>query len=66
MTGDDLDRPSGKRDRLARMLRVVTVLRGHPDGIRPSEIAPCSTRVTTSCPTTSAKVLGRYLRASTR
>ena len=23
----------------ARMLRVVTVLRGHPDGIRPSEIA---------------------------
>ena len=29
----------GKRDRLARMLRVVSVLRGHPEGIRPSEIA---------------------------
>ena len=29
----------GKRDRLARMLRVVAVLRGHPEGIRPSEIA---------------------------
>ncbi len=28
-----------KRDRLARMLRVVTVLRGHPDGIRPSDVA---------------------------
>jgi hypothetical protein len=25
----------GKRDRLARMLRVVAVLRGHPEGIRP-------------------------------
>jgi proteasome accessory factor B len=40
---DDTDgrgaRASGKRDRLARMLRVVTVLRGHPDGIRPAEIA---------------------------
>ncbi len=35
---DDVIRPTGKRDRLARMLRVVTVLRGHPDGIRPSEI----------------------------
>ena len=39
MTFDDVERPTGKRDRLARMLRVVTVLRGHPDGIRPSEIA---------------------------
>ncbi len=29
----------GKRDRLARMLRVVGVLRGHPEGIRPPEIA---------------------------
>lgn len=28
-----------KRDRLARMLRVVTVLRAHPDGIRPADIA---------------------------
>lgn len=36
---DDVRRPSGKRDRLARMLRVVTLLRGHPDGIRPPEIA---------------------------
>ena len=36
---DDAFRPTGKRDRLARMLRVVTVLRGHPDGIRPSDIA---------------------------
>jgi predicted DNA-binding transcriptional regulator YafY len=33
------ERAPGKRDRLARMLRVVAVLRGHPDGIRPSEIA---------------------------
>ena len=33
------DRSFGKRDRLARMLRVVTVLRGHPEGIRPAEIA---------------------------
>jgi proteasome accessory factor B len=33
------EKPYGKRDRLARMLRVVAVLRGHPDGIRPSEIA---------------------------
>lgn len=33
------DRSFGKRDRLARMLRVVAVLRGHPDGIRPAEIA---------------------------
>ena len=39
MTDDDVDRPFGKRDRLARMLRVVTVLRGHPEGIRPAEIA---------------------------
>jgi len=36
---DESDRPTGKRDRLARMLRVVTVLRGHPDGIRPADIA---------------------------
>ncbi len=28
-----------KRDRLARMLRVVAVLRGHPDGIRPADVA---------------------------
>ncbi len=36
---DEAERPFGKRDRLARMLRVVTVLRGHPEGIRPAEIA---------------------------
>ncbi len=36
---DEAERPFGKRDRLARMLRVVTVLRGHPAGIRPAEIA---------------------------
>src|SRR5687767_5518011 len=39
MTFDEDERPFGKRDRLARMLRVVAVLRGHPDGIRPAEIA---------------------------
>ncbi len=36
---DDGVRSFGKRDRLARMLRVVSVLRGHPDGIRPAQIA---------------------------
>lgn len=35
----DDERAFGKRDRLARMLRVVAVLRGHPEGIRPAEIA---------------------------
>jgi predicted DNA-binding transcriptional regulator YafY len=39
MTFEAEERPFGKRDRLARMLRVVAVLRGHPDGIRPAEIA---------------------------
>jgi predicted DNA-binding transcriptional regulator YafY len=42
MTGDDVFESQerfGKRDRLARMLRVVSVLRGHPEGIRPAEIA---------------------------
>ena len=39
MTMPDETERFGKRDRLARMLRVVTVLRGHPDGIRPAEIA---------------------------
>ena len=39
MTMSDETERFGKRDRLARMLRVVTVLRGHPDGIRPAEIA---------------------------
>lgn len=36
---DEPSRYAAKRDRLARLIRVVTVLRGHPDGIRPSEIA---------------------------
>ena len=36
---DEPSRFTVKRDRLARLIRVVTVLRGHPDGIRPSEIA---------------------------
>jgi len=39
MTYEDEPERFGKRDRLARMLRVVTVLRGHPEGIRPPEIA---------------------------
>lgn len=36
---DDGARRFEKRDRLARMLRVVAVLRGHPDGIRPADVA---------------------------
>jgi predicted DNA-binding transcriptional regulator YafY len=36
---DDGPRRFEKRDRLARMLRVVAVLRGHPDGIRPADVA---------------------------
>jgi predicted DNA-binding transcriptional regulator YafY len=39
MTFEAEERPFGKRDRLARMLRVVGVLRGHPEGIRPADIA---------------------------
>jgi predicted DNA-binding transcriptional regulator YafY len=41
VTADDFETEErfGKRDRLARMLRVVSVLRGHPEGIRPAEIA---------------------------
>jgi proteasome accessory factor B len=39
MIEDGPERAFGKRDRLARMLRVVAVLRGHPEGIRPAEIA---------------------------
>jgi predicted DNA-binding transcriptional regulator YafY len=35
----DGDRAGGKRDRLARLGRVMTVLRAHPAGIRPEEIA---------------------------
>ena len=36
---DPSDRYAAKRDRLARLVRVVSVLRAHPDGIRPTEIA---------------------------
>ena len=36
---DPADRYAAKRDRLARLVRVVSVLRAHPDGIRPAEIA---------------------------
>jgi proteasome accessory factor B len=39
MTFETEERVFGKRDRLARMLRVVSILRGHPEGIRPAEIA---------------------------
>ncbi|HEY7522591.1 MAG TPA: WYL domain-containing protein [Candidatus Limnocylindrales bacterium] len=35
----DEGRSTGKRDRLARLGRVMTVLRAHPGGIRPEEIA---------------------------
>jgi len=30
---------SGKRDRLARMTRILSLLNAHPDGMRPAEIA---------------------------
>ena len=36
---DPADRYAAKRDRLARLVRVVSVLRAHPDGIKPAEIA---------------------------
>jgi proteasome accessory factor B len=37
---DELDGGrSGKRDRLARLARVVSVLRAHPDGIRTADLA---------------------------
>lgn len=37
---DDLDGArSGKRDRLARLTRVIAVLRAHPDGIRTADLA---------------------------
>jgi predicted DNA-binding transcriptional regulator YafY len=36
---DDEDRRSGKRDRLARLTRTIAVLRAHPNGIRPAELA---------------------------
>jgi predicted DNA-binding transcriptional regulator YafY len=36
---DPADRYAAKRDRLARLVRVVSVLRAHPEGIKPAEIA---------------------------
>ncbi|MFL5681408.1 MAG: HTH domain-containing protein, partial [Chloroflexota bacterium] len=36
---DDGEARTGKRDRLARLGRVMAVLRAHPDGIRVEEIA---------------------------
>ena len=36
---DPADRYAAKRDRLARLVRVVSVLRAHPDGIKPADIA---------------------------
>jgi predicted DNA-binding transcriptional regulator YafY len=39
MDDQDGGRAAGKRDRLARLGRVMTVLRAHPAGIRPEEIA---------------------------
>src|SRR6478609_4759221 len=38
MTHDD-DRYAAKRDRLARLLRLVAILQAHPDGIRTPDIA---------------------------
>src|SRR5215211_7455156 len=36
---DDDERRSGKRDRVARMTRLIQVLRAHPNGIRPIDLA---------------------------
>ena len=36
---DDDERRSGKRDRVARMTRLIQVLRAHPNGIRPTDLA---------------------------
>ena len=38
MAHDD-DRYAAKRDRLARLLRLVAILQAHPDGIRTPDIA---------------------------
>src|SRR5690242_20756062 len=35
----DEDRGSAKRDRLARMTRILALLNAHPDGMKPAEIA---------------------------
>jgi predicted DNA-binding transcriptional regulator YafY len=39
MAAMDDERGSAKRDRLARMTRILALLNAHPDGMRPSEIA---------------------------
>src|SRR3954454_6416509 len=39
MASMDEDRGSAKRDRLARMTRILALLNAHPDGMRPQEIA---------------------------
>ncbi len=36
---DDRDRYATKRDRLARLTRLVSILQGHPEGIRTAEVA---------------------------
>ena len=36
---EERDRYATKRDRLARMTRLVAILQAHPDGIRTAEIA---------------------------
>src|SRR6476646_11796234 len=35
----DEERVSSKRDRLARMTRIISLLNAHPDGMKPAEIA---------------------------
>ena len=34
----DEERTSSKRDRLARMTRILALLNAHPDGMKPGEI----------------------------
>ena len=38
-TDDERERYAAKRDRLARLTRLVSILQAHPEGIRPAEIA---------------------------
>jgi predicted DNA-binding transcriptional regulator YafY len=38
MPSMDEERPSSKRDRLARMTRILALLNAHPDGMKPAEI----------------------------
>ena len=39
MRAMDDEQRSGKRDRLARMTRILSLLNAHPDGMKPAEIA---------------------------